>query len=765
VIKSLPCGIGHKYPMRANLTFLLLITALQTFSLDLHAQDLKIMKAKSPITIDGIMDEETWKEAEVADRFMQNFPYDSSEAKVQTEVRMTYDNDFIYVVALMYNLGPREYVIQSLRRDYRGDAYDGFTVVFDTYKDKTNAFLFGVNPYGVQREGLIMNGGISTSRRTQSSSLSSSFSLTWENIWYAEAKIYDDYWIAEMAIPFKTLRFKDNEQSWYANFYRIDSEHGERSTWAPIPHNFKPLNLAFNREVKWEEPINNPGRNISLIPYTALKSSKNFEDQMPSSNKFTLGGDAKVAISSALNLDITVNPDFSQVEADQQVTDLDRFELFFPEQRQFFLENSDLFGSFGSSSARPFFSRRIGIVSDTSTGTNIMNPLYFGGRISGNINNKWRIGAMTVQAAAEKEVSLPSVNYTVASVQRRIGERSNIAAMIVSKQPFQDSLKSEFTLSPSHQNRTIALDLNLATKDNRWSGKGYYHRSFDREALDNAYSTGIEVYYLTYHWEISSDFRSIGDNFNPEVGFVRRTDFNQHRGTAYFNFYPTNKAIQSHAPGFDYDVLSSGNLGITDWDLNLLYRINFTNYSRFSLRLRRQYTYLFEPYDPSGNNGIELDANTEYIYNFVIASFQSDQRNNFSYQIGTNSGEYYNGTRFSIDGRVQYRFIPRGYVSMNFDYNRIRLPDPYSDANLILVGPKLDITFSRKVFWTTYIQFNSQINNVNLNTRFQWRYKPASDLYIVYTDNYFSEFGNRFIDFSRPKSRAIILKLAYWFNI
>jgi hypothetical protein len=729
---------------------------------DLKGQDLHIKRATTPIVIDGIMDEGAWQEADVANHFHQYFPYDTSEAIAPTEVRMTYDDNFIYVIAIMKSLGPREYVIPSLQRDYRGEAYDGFTVILDTYKDKTNAFVFGINPYGVQREGLIANGGNSRRRGGRSSA---DFSLTWDNKWYSEAKIYEDHWIAEIAIPFKTIRFKENMDSWFINFYRIDSEYAERSTWSPIPRNFSIINIGFNKELKWDEPLKNPGKNISLIPYTAFKVLKNYEEETPTETRFTLGGDVKIALSSAINLDLTINPDFSQVEADQQVTDLDRFEIFFPEQRQFFLENADLFAAFGSSSARPFFSRRIGIAVDTATGTNLENPLYFGARLSGNINNKWRVGFMTIQAAKDNDISLPSINYTVGSIQYRLGQRSNIAAMFVSKQPFQDSIGGEFTVQPSTWNRTLGLDLNLSTPDNKWSGKGYYHRTWDNMGLDSTYSYGVDVNYQTYRWEARADFRSIGANFNPEVGFVRRTDFSQFRSTIYYNFYPSGGIIQSHAPGFDVDYLWNRFYGLTDWDMNILYRINFRNTARFSMRLRRQYTYLFEPFDPSGSEGPELPEDSEYTYDFIIARFSSDERKSFFYQVSTRSGEYFNGTIINLEGSLSFRFMPLGIASVDFEYNRIRLPDPYNDSDLILVGPRFDITFSKSLFWTTFIQYNNQIDNVNINTRFQWRYKPVSDLFIVYTDNYLAGVEGRFVDFNRPKLRAFVVKLTYWFNI
>ena len=183
------------------------------------------------------------------------------------------------------------------------------------------------------------------------------------------------------------------------------------------------------------------------------------------------------------------------------------------------------------------------------------------------------------------------------------------------------------------------------------------------------------------------------------------------------------------------------------------------------MRLRRQYTYLFEPFDPSGTDGPELPENTDYGYNFVVARFNSDQRKSFFYELSTRSGEYFNGTRLNLEGTLSYRHSRKVTAAMNFALNRIRLPDPYNDANLFLIGPKIDITFTRKIFWTTFIQYNNQINNVNINTRFQWRYKPVSDIFLVYTDNYFAADEGRFIDFNRPKSRALVFKLTYWLNL
>ena len=316
---------------------------------------------------------------------------------------------------------------------------------------------------------------------------SSSFSLTWDNKWYSEAKIYDDYWIAEMAIPFKTIRFKENMDSWFVNFYRIDSEYAEKSTWAPIPRNLSIINIAFNKEVKWDEPLQNPGKNISLIPYTAVKTAKDYEDGTPTKTKLSVGGDAKIALTSALNLDLTINPDFSQVETDQQVTNLDRFEIFYPEQRQFFLENADLFASFGSRGARPFFSRRIGVARDTSTGTNIENPLYFGGRMSGNINNKWRIGLMTIQAAEENGIRpglLAAQSYQESHWNPKAKSPTGVRGIMMLTQPVAKSLgvKSRldarsniFAGARYHAKMKAMFDDSVAEPDRTWMALAAYN--------------------------------------------------------------------------------------------------------------------------------------------------------------------------------------------------------------------------------------------------------------------------------------------------
>lgn len=726
---------------------------LCVMSTTLLGQEISIRKTDTPIIIDGIIDE-IWSSADSAYNFKQFFPMDTSLANSQTVAKVLYDEQNIYVLAIMQNLSPdRAYITPSLRRDFFGDANDSFSFLIDSFQDNTNAFIFGINPYGVRREGLIANGG----------SGSGAFSLDWDNKWRGEARQENGYWVAEMAIPLKSIRFGENQGQWNVNFYRVDSEDAERSTWSPISRNFSIVNLATLRKMNWDEPTKKPGSNISFIPYIAAGTNKNFLSNTPTENSFQAGFDMKYAVTPGLNLDLTVNPDFSQVEVDRQVTNLDRFEIFFPERRQFFLENADLFANYGNSGTRPFFSRRIGVARDENTGQNIQNPIPAGLRLSGKVNNNLRLGFLSMQAGKDGDAGLPSYNYSVLSLQQKVLARSNVSFLLVNKETFTNEDEFDGNLY-TPWNRTVGLDYNHASADNQWNGKLFYHQSIDEIQPDDAYASGFEVSYDVPKWSWRMSGQRVGANYNPEVGFVRRRDIRQLNSTTRHSFFPKKGGIQRHGPGFDFDMIWNDQFGFLDWDMNILYDIFWKNSARFSARLRRQYTFLFNGFDPSGSGGIRLPSGTGYHNNLVIASYTSDQRKLISYRLSTRSGQYFNGTRANLEGSINFRYQPLGFTSIDFAYNSIKLPAPYSDANLLLIGPRFDFTFTKKLFWTTFVQYNTQIDNLNINSRLQWRFAPVSDFFLVYTDNYLATNDEGFINLGASKSRALVFKMTYWLN-
>lgn len=730
-----------------------LLLLLLLISGAVHAQEIEIYRTDAKIIIDGRIDD-VWYTADSAYNFQQFFPMDTSLAYAQSVAKVLYDDEFIYVLGIMQNPdGDRGYITPSLRRDFFGDANDSFSFLIDAFQDNTNAFIFGINPFGVRREGLIANGG----------SGQGAFSLDWDNKWRGNARQEDGYWVAEMAIPLKTLRFAEGQTKWNVNFYRVDSEYAERSTWSPISRNFSIVNLATLQKMNWDEPTEKPGSNISFIPYVASGINRDFQSGDPSESNFNLGFDLKYAVTPGLNLDVTVNPDFSQVEVDQQVTNLDRFEIFFPERRQFFLENADLFANYGNGGTRPFFSRRIGVARDENTGQNIQNPIPAGLRLSGKVNDDLRIGLLSMQAGAEGDANLPSYNYSVLSLQQKVFARSNVSFLVVNKETFQDTSSFDTDLY-SRWNRTLGLDYNHASADNRWNGKVFYHQSIDEVQPDDAFATGLDVNYGVPKWSWRLFTQKVGANYNPEVGFVRRRDVQQLSNTVRYSYFPQKGGIQRHGPGFDFDMVWNDQFGFLDWDMNILYDINWRSSARFSARLRRQYTFLFNGFDPSGSGGLALPSGTGYHNNLIIASYNSDQRKLVNFRVSTRSGEYFNGTRVNLEGSLNVRYQPFGFTSINFAYNRIRLPDPYSDANLFLIGPRFDFTFTKNLFWTTFVQYNTQIDNLNINSRLQWRFAPVSDFFLVYTDNYLATNDEGFINIGGSKSRALVFKLTYWLN-
>ncbi|MFZ9235005.1 MAG: DUF5916 domain-containing protein [Algoriphagus sp.] len=737
--------------MKRFLFFFILVGVIISFQGNAQApaqQNAFAFKLKEPITLDGILDEAIWKDAEGWNgNFRQYFPSDTSLSKFPTRVKVAFDDTNLYLAAIMENTGPRKYVSTSLRRDYRGEQNDGISFVFDTFNDGTNAFQFGVNPYGVQREALLANGG----------SRAEDLNLAWDNKWYAEAKMMENHWQVEVIIPLSTLRFKEGAQNWNVNFYRVDSHTGERSTWAPIPRNIPIISTAFLRKMIFEEPLQKKGANVSLIPYVAGRTSRNFLENSSEPLRPAIGGDAKIGIGPAMNLDLTFNPDFSQVEVDQQVTNLDRFEIFFPERRQFFLENGDLFDSFGQPRSRPFFSRRIGVDIDSATGQNVQSKIIYGARLSGKLNENWRVGAMNMQTATDEDAGIVGKNFTVLALQRKVFERSNIGLIYVNKESLAlDEYQQLF--DPTAYNRLLGVDYNLNSANGKWTGKVFYHRTFESEKVDKPYSFNAYLLYNDLHWNWTFSIQDVGKSYNPEVGFVPRSDFKRINPDLTYLFYPKSKFINRHGPKIEFEGLWNETLGTTDRDINFGYLIRFNSLAELEVTQRNRYVYLFSNFDPTRSGGAPLAAGTDYSYQNVLVEFRSNPRKKLNVGMVGEFGEYFTGSIQRITSQTGLRLGYLANISMNFNYARIRLPQPQRDADLILVGPRIDLTLTKDLFWTTFVQYNSQIDNLNINTRIQWRYAPVSDFFLVYTDNYFPG------DFL-PKQRSLVFKLNYWLNL
>jgi hypothetical protein len=697
---------------------------------------LPITKASSEILIDGVMDEKAWADAAVATDFFMITPMDTSFAKVRTDVRMSYDEEHLYLIVVNYHGMEGPYMVESLRRDFSFGKNDNFLLFMDPFDDQTNGFSFGANAAGAQWDGIMYNGG--------------SIDLSWDNKWVSKVTNYEDKWIFEASIPFKSIRYKKGITEWGINFSRLDLKTTEKSGWAPVPRQFPSASLAYTGTLVWDTPPPEAGANISVIPYALGGVSRDFEGAGDTEYKKEVGLDAKISLTSSLNLDLTVNPDFSQVEVDRQVTNLDRFELFFPERRQFFLENGDLFASFGYATIRPFFSRRIGLNA----------PIQFGARLSGKINKDWRIGAMNMQTGEVSESGLPSQNFTVVALQRQVGARSNIGAIFVNKlslnyNPDPESDKPVY----SQFNRNLGLEYNLASSNNHWTGKAMVLQSFGPDNVGNGFVHAANLKYatgnLTWNWQ----HEYVSESYTAEVGYVPRRGYYKIAPTAGYLFFPKSEKILNHGPSGGTTFFFDKKGEKTDNTTYLAYSVKWRSQSTLMLWSGYDYIKLLRPFDPTNSGNETLPVGSEHTWFSWGTEYFSKPQSVFTYAFSTRAGGYYaDGERYFVSGELGYRFQPYVGITMTANYNQIMLPEPWNTTTYWLVGPRVDVTMTNTLFFTAFVQYNEQMNNINLNTRFQWRFKPASDIFLVYTDNYLPEPFN-------VKNRSLVLKFTYWWNV
>ncbi len=752
--------------------FLLCLFFLTLFRLssqnNANNYQIRVKKATVEINLDGALDEPAWQTgAEKADHFKLSFPNDTAYSPWPTETRMTFDDNNLYV-GIVCHQRRADYTVQSLRRDYAGGTTDAVSVMLDPSKDGLNGFIFSVSPLNVQREGLISTG--------------ETMSLEWDNKWNSAVQNFDDHWTVEIAIPFKTLRYNvsEGENSWGLQFIRAKVKDFEAGSWAPVPFQFSNTNLSFVGRLIWDTPPPKPGANISLIPYAIGGTSLDYlrDDNSlivkEKNQDWTggIGGDAKIGLTPGLNLDLTINPDFSQVEVDRQVANLSRFELFFPETRQFFLENRDLFAMYGFPDTRPFFSRRIGLAYNPITGQNEKVPILAGLRLSGKLTDGLRVGLLNMQTKelhSNSQSVLPAANFSVATLQQKVFSRSTISGVFVNKQNFLGKINNGQEDSFQPWNRVAGLEYNLYSQDNRWEGEAYYHRSFSPDKAQRGSTAAVFLGYRDRNFNANLGYWRVDSTYYAEAGFVPRTGVQGLYPGFGFRLYPQKGWAARHVTNFSFGSSGTLTFGLngknTDRDASLYARMSFKDQSEVNAAVFNSFVYLFEAFDPSNAGNPELPVGS---YNNYGARAEYFTGTSSDWQGSTKfvySG-FFNGTIFSNEGFLSYRWQPVGRFSIQYSYNRIRLPKPYASADFWLVGPRVELSFRRDLFLSAFMQYNTQYNNFNLNARVQWRFAPVSDVFLVYTDNAYAEqIPNSPVKVFSPKNKAVVLKVVYWLNL
>jgi len=725
-----------------------LLLAILNFNL-IFSQELTVKYTEELIEIDGSPSDLAWNDAESSTDFWQWRPTDSVRAVKQTEFKALFDNENLYFLVKAYTK-EKKFTVYNLERDFETKSADYVQLIFDTFNDASNAFKFQTNHLGLKGDMLLSSVNSFGGRGMNSS---------WDAIWEVESKLYDDSYIVEVKIPLDQLYFINGAKSWRFNIYRSDTQSLEHSSWAKTPQQQRIGDLAFMGKINFEKPLGESKKPVSIIPYINGSIGKDFIQQI-NTNNFDFGLDMKIPIGNSINIDFALNPDFSQVEVDDQLVNLTQFELRLPERRQFFTQNSDLFTDFGQErDAEPFFSRRIGISKDLE-GNTVENRIVSGVRLSGKVNDKLRIGLLNVLTEEDRTKGIPQNNSTVFTLRNKVFARSNYSFFFINR---ENTKTYDFVDNQNTYNRVFGLEYNLASKNGEWRGRTFFHKSFTPEKNDKNASFGLKLSKNTRKHYVSMGGSYVGDDFRSDLGYYRRYGYVKFTPFYQYRIYPKNndKILNYELQHYAAYVFRPNKAEKFEgrWNISS-FEIKYRNQSTFEIKQNIKRDYLYYNFDPTRTEGATpLPANNFYSYTDYEIAFSSPDKNIFKFATGIQYGDFFNGTKLSFKTGFKYRIQPYFNMSLRFDYDSIKLPDPYPSRNIWLISPKFQYTFNKKSSWSTYIQYSNQSKNLGINSRFKWRFAPLSDLYIVYNDNYINT------DSLEPQYRSINLKLTYWINL
>ena len=694
---------------------------------------ISILRTTETIKVDGNFDEATWRKAQSLSPFINKWPTDTGIATVQTQVKLAYNNNFLYIAAKCFT--NRKAIVQTLKRDTDPWSNDGFFAVLDPIDQKLSGYIFGVNAGGAQTDGIVQGDNLT---------------MEWNEKWYSAINVQDSFYTIEMAIPFSALRFNKSNKKWGINFIRSDRQNNCYSNWAQAPLQFYGYNLNFTGEVDWAEVPGSKHEENILQPYVNTSLNKNFSPDIAGKFKLKAGLDAKLSLSSAINVDLTLNPDFSQIEVDQQVINLDRFDPLLPERRSFFLENSDLFTNFGVGNLRPFISRKIGL-----TNNGLVKPIIGGARLSGNINKKLRIGILDVQE--DKYGNENGQNYLVGVFEQSLLKRSTIKGIITNR--------NDFSIKNADYNQLAGLEFNYFSENNTNQASLKYHYTFGKQKSRDAEL--LLLYYGYYKQKINSIFyfTALGDNFDPGIGFspynlyydaavgeFKKLGYRQIYNNTSVLFNTSNPAITNYSLSMTSYYNNFSNNKFMEGRIQFSGSINYKNTAALTLNTDHHSTqvpFLTEYVGEKINPG-------RYWFSIYSVSHLTDSRKNFSMKESVETGDYFGGHRYTVDLSLKYRKQP--FMSLGFGTNYNHIIFNKKNIDILLINSSVEFDFSTKFFWTSFFQYNTQQNNFNMNSRLQWRFSRMSDFYLVYTDNYKA-------DIFQPQNRALTLKVNYWFNL
>ena len=681
------------------------------------------VRVTEAIAVDGRLSEPAWEQAVPATDFIQKFPNNGAPSTERTEVRFLYDDDNLYVGVICFDSEPDKLVIKDLREDFELNATDAVQIVIDSLHDKRSAFVFSTNPAGARRDSQVSN----VDRINQD----------WDAVWDAKVSRTEDAWFIEYVIPFKTLRFSNSpSQEWGVNISRRILHKNEETNWAPIPVRYTGTRSDQAGTLRGLEHIRQ-GRNLKIKPFAIGFGT---ETRAGTRSDYDGGFDVKYSLTPSLTLDSTYRTDFAQVEVDQQQVNLTRFNLFFPEKRDFFLENSGNF-SFGAagrgnnnSNLVPFFSRRIGL---SAAGTPI--PIVGGARVSG------RAGSYDVGVLAMKTESLgttPSNSYLVGRIKRNILRTSYVGAIVTDRE----------SPVPGDYNRVYGPDMHLQLYD-KIEVDSYLLRSDTPDRTDRNQARSVQAAWRDDELNVSTEYSTVQPNFNPEVGFVRRGNMSLYSGDLSWSpQIQRSETIRNLNFGTSVDYYKGVDGRIETRTREATTGISFENNGFVNFTTTETFDRLVSPFPIRPL--ITLTAG-DYEYRRYSLRADSGSRRKVNVSGNTSWGDFWNGRSRSIGGGLDAR--PNQHLSLDFSYSRNHVTLPVGDFTTQLLGARILYGFTPRLFLNAFLQYNADTKQVSSNIRFNFTHHPLSDIYIVYNDRR-DTTGGELVE------RALIVKVTNLFT-
>ena len=736
-------GMSHRLVGWAPLACLLLSVlahgAAHAAERDAPRPSLRAERLATEPTVDGdVRGDAAWQGLSAATGFRQIQPLEGAPASQRTEVFVGFTDDSLYVGVVAFDDDPSAIIVSDSRRDASLDDSDSFRMIIDGFRDRQNGFVFGTNPAGIQYDGQVVkesSGGFSAG--------GSGFNLNWDAPWEVEARIGDHGWSAEFRIPFRSLRYGAGDvQRWGINFQRnIRRNDNEIVFWAPLDRQFAITRVFDAGTLEGLQPP--PRRSLLVTPFALGRLTRgDAVDGTELNHEF--GIDAKYQLTPGLTLDATYNTDFAQVEVDDVQVNLDRFSLFFPEKRTFFLENAGQFSVGNPQEVELFFSRRIGV-----GGGGRPTPIVGGGRLTGKVGASTNVGLLHMRTE-DVPGSAPENDYSVARVSQELPNRSSLGAIFINRE-------GDGALVPAGQddyNRTYALDgrwgIGPYATVSGWAG-GTDTPELDGD--DHAYNLRLD--YASPRWSNAIAFTEVAEDFNPEVGFLRRDDFRKLEGRVLYRYRPADLyGLLELRPHVSYNAF---------WDLDGVQESGFLHVDnhwewKTSAEIHTGVNFTYErvkaPFELV--DGVFVPVG-KYDNSEMALVFMTDEGKALYAELRTNTGGFFNGTRNSMRPTVRYRIGETFSTELAWNYNRIDLPSENNPFTINAAQLRVSYSFTPKMLLQALVQYDDRSDRVGVNLRFSLLQRANAGLFLVY--NEVDENGLR-----RP-SRELVLKYSHIFDV